>query len=495
MRILYVYSDISCSCTRMNTFEVQKGFELIGKPFDVLYYLNITESHFQTYNIIVFQRLGGNKASISSDYINKIENLISKYKGNVLTVYTIDDLLVTSIILKFISIVDLVMVPNELYLKYYGKFNSNFQYIKTFIDVEKIIKIIPSKNVKKNKFNMLWASTGLLGKKFMEELAPEICKNFPDSHLYVIGSGSEKFKNFKNIICLPNLPFDQFISYVKSCDVLLNPVSIDQDTFRGIPMEDFINCKSEVKYVTSAICKIPIITSKSYCYTKAINNLVNGVILDNNISDWLNYIKLIKDNINFKKTLINNSFKDVSQNYNLKETAKKIFKIYQNNLNKLSNPKISHDTYITPSPNIDICQEIGDTVLGELFSRRIITQNFFCNYNNLYQIELKVATYERKNKGTLNIHLIENTKDKPTVLRSCSINAEDIQDNSWVSFEFDPILNSKNKNFSIQILGRNSTLGNSVSIYYSPNVASYGLLYINNNIFRGNISFKTYCAI
>ena len=71
MKILIVYSDPNCSCTRKCTFEFQKGLSEYCAT-DTLFYTSLEEFHFRYYDIIVFQRLGGNSGVISIPFKAKI---------------------------------------------------------------------------------------------------------------------------------------------------------------------------------------------------------------------------------------------------------------------------------------------------------------------------------------------------------------------------------------------------------------------------------------
>ena len=88
-RILIVYSDTKCSCTKKCTFELAKGLNKYINT-DTLFYKDLKEDHFKEYNVILFQRLGGNGAKITQEYIESLEKYFKNYP-KVLTSYFLDD--------------------------------------------------------------------------------------------------------------------------------------------------------------------------------------------------------------------------------------------------------------------------------------------------------------------------------------------------------------------------------------------------------------------
>jgi glycosyltransferase involved in cell wall biosynthesis len=491
IKILQIYSDPNCSCTLKNTFEIQKGFKKINKIFDVLFYKELEEIHFKEYDVIVFQRLGGNGGYVSFQYLNKIFDLILKYKNTTLTVYTIDDLLLNDVIKNLIQIVDLVLVPNENYLKYYGELNSNFKFFKTFIDVDFIEKIYPKQ--KNDKFNILWASTGLLGKSFMENLIPSLLETFDDIEINIIGDHKKKSKTHK-VNLIPITKYDNFIAHLKGSDLLLNPIC-DDNSLHNL---DFINCKSEVKYANAGICRVPIITSKSYAYEKCIKNNFNGIILDNKIEEWVDAVKKIKNNLDFKNYIINNAYEDTLKNYNLEVTSNNIYNIYYEYYNKIKN-----NNFVIKNENsnlknlinkkIDSILDISDGVIGELLPGRRLNQKIKCLNNNFFRIDFKFATYMRNNLfGNLKIKIKDSMEMFHNTYFETTIPISEIKDNSWFSILFDPIPNSGNKIFFIEIYTEKIIKGRSVTLYFSNKNKDNEQLYINKVPFKGSLSYRSF---
>ena len=151
MRVLFIYSDINCSCTKKCTFELSKGLAM-HTATDVAHHLELKESHFKSYDVILFQRLGGNGVVIEEDYYVFLENLILKYKGKVFTAYFLDDLIINSGTKKMMSLVDKLLVPNMSYLEHVRDYNNNIFYTRTFLDLDEIASI-KKKNLSRKNIN------------------------------------------------------------------------------------------------------------------------------------------------------------------------------------------------------------------------------------------------------------------------------------------------------------------------------------------------------
>ncbi|MDB4330360.1 glycosyltransferase, partial [bacterium] len=338
-----------------------------------------------------------------------------------------------------------------------------------------------------------------------------------DDLIVVVGSGALQYRKYKNFLALPILSFEDYVGVFKTGDVILNPISEDMPKFRGLPMKDFINCKSEIKYVTTGVCKIPFISSKSYRYERAIENEKNGIILDNDIVKWVKAIKKIKQDKEFSDKLVKNAYEDVIQNYTLNVAAHNFLKMYESHFNSLKTykdfgvpkPIIVEATPVAPllqapikipkklekNKVLDINQFKSTSTLGEIFSNRVINQKIHSNFSDLCKVELKAATYARSsNRGEILICIMEKLNDYSTILRSVTVELAALKDNSWFSINFKPIKESENKDYYVQIKGIGCNLGSSVTLYFSPEERNMGELLINKNRLKGCLSIRTYAS-
>ena len=112
------------------------------------------------------------------------------------------------------------------------------------------------------------------------------------------------------------------------------------------PLEDtFINkSKSELKYLEYSALNVPGIYSNIGPYKSKIIHEYNGLIVNNNTSDWeKNIIKLI-ENKELQKNIITNSKKDIQKNYLLKFSAnqwKHILNLSEFNLENIEKSSVN----------------------------------------------------------------------------------------------------------------------------------------------------------
>lgn len=99
----------------------------------------------------------------------------------------------------------------------------------------------------------------------------------PDINLRVMGHVkiSDALKKYEDRI--EQFAFQDFINYlgvIGTCDLVLVPLVVN----------DFTDCKSELKFFEAGIIQVPIIASPSYIYQLVINEKENGWIAD--IGEW-----------------------------------------------------------------------------------------------------------------------------------------------------------------------------------------------------------------
>jgi len=330
-RILIVYSDICCSCTRKYSFELSRGLNDLGVKTDVIMHTNLKDSNIKNADVVIFQRLGANGGRFNHRLKNTFFDLIANNRDKIF-LYHIDDLLLnqqSSLPIEFVKRVDGVIVTNESFYKYLYPYNKNVYYLRTFLDNYTVDRIKDNLNLPKN-FKFLWATTGFIGKFFMQNLIPRILAKYPNAMLYRIGAQSDFGSNHNNYIIKSLLSFQDFIRYFKACDILLNPsMAGDREKISTYKAQDYVNCKSEIKYLNAAFCKIPIIASKTFPFRYAINHKINGLLANDTVEDWLFNIEQMINNSELRNSIIENAYIDVSTNYNLESASKKVISIIE----------------------------------------------------------------------------------------------------------------------------------------------------------------------
>lgn len=496
-KLLMVYSDLYCSCTKKAVFELSKAL----KPYYLIsfvFYTDLNEEHFINNDIIYFQRLGANGGPITNSFKNKIYPLILKYrdlKYKKLIIYTIDDLILNrqeNTPKEFISICDGVLVPNDSFDKYILPLNSNIIYGRTFVDLEEILAIQADFKIE-GQPKFLWASTGALGINFANNLFLKILKKYPNGMIYFLGS-SPKIIKHNRIKSLGILPYVLLIRFMKLCDILLNPIEdVTDDVKKKLNIsltKDFVSCKSEIKYVLAGATKIPIISSKSKSYDYAMTHEQTGILLDNDINLWMNYIDLLEKDYSFKQKIIQNAYNHILKEYTLPVTGQKHYTLFENLWNKKYSQKLETKPKALPFYlTYEEKDNLDAKILGHIFNKRIIIQEFLSTKSKLRQIKIKFATYNRDNNSVLKFSIL-NRFDIP--IRVLEINTRDIKDNAWYSFNFDPIINSQNERYKIVLQGLTNKSAQAITAYYKQpnNVIGAKLFFGDSELKNSVLLFK-----
>jgi len=116
-----------------------------------------------------------------------------------------------------------------------------------------------------------------------------------------------------------------------------------------------------------------------------------------------------------------------------------------------------------------------------------ISQNFICHSTNLYKVGLLVATFMESLTGYCKISLTD-LQDGQLLVENI-ISMKDFVDNNWYYIDFPPLINSKNKKYSIELENISNSPG--CALYYSKD-NNYGELIINNDVISGGLAIKVY---
>ena len=76
MKILFVYSNKTCGCTKKYTFELARGMKKYVNT-KVIYYTELTSDIVKEFDVIILQRLG-TITIIDKDEVNNIIDIIEK---------------------------------------------------------------------------------------------------------------------------------------------------------------------------------------------------------------------------------------------------------------------------------------------------------------------------------------------------------------------------------------------------------------------------------
>lgn len=141
---------------------------------------------------------------------------------------------------------------------------------------------------------------------------------------------------------------------------------------------------------------------------------------------------------------------------------------------------------------VDSRQEGSDFNVGEITEDTEIGQTFYCSHNHLARIKVMLATFNRVNSEEVIFHLKRSPADKKDIYTE-KFNASSIVDNTYRSFDFPPIPDSKEKMFYFSFESPMSKKGDALTLWAnSIDIYKKGSLYINQKKSDGDLRFITY---
>jgi len=346
IKVLFVYSDRYCSCTRKRTFEVVKAL-INNKKEEILthvvYYLNLKEKYLEEHDIIIFQRLGANGGNISERYEKELFRLLDKYIDKTKFIYDIDDFIFErqgSFPKKMMNKCHYVLAPNKFMQEKQIEYNKNSYLIRTHIDLETFQQSPEASGFHKNVVNIGWFSGNGLGLEIMDKIFPKLKERYLDKihiHFFALNDITNYvLKKYKNEIFIAHrlLKIEEMFGALKSLDFIVNPMDYNNIAFQVInkntkkEKEDFINCKSEIKYLNAGAAGIPLITSPNNAYKFVINNGENGFIAEN-LNDWIKYIDILIKDSKKRNEIGMKAKEDIYLNYSLENVADNYHKFFK----------------------------------------------------------------------------------------------------------------------------------------------------------------------
>lgn len=345
IKVLFIYSNGIDPCTRIQCFELTKGLSFYAET-SVLHYTQIRQEDIISNDVVILQRIGANNIEITQPYKGQLLSWIEEYADKTVFVYMIDDLVIedqNGFPKELITKCNGVICTNEILRQHLLEYNSNIYVLRTYIDMDIINKV---KETWLDGFHVVWVSTSGLGIDLMREIVKKVRESFDIKFIY-IGHAANQLSGIDGLISLPYLPYEQMISYVKACQVLVNPMQLNEEKARQIEerihktAREFIECKSEIKYVLAGASKTAFIASKTAANIYAVKNGFNGILANDTVADWSNAIMMLFQDIEYRKKIIHNAYLDVKRQYSLDAAAKKAEGIMTQlvNINQSSNKR------------------------------------------------------------------------------------------------------------------------------------------------------------
>jgi len=287
-----------------------------------------------SYDIIIFQRIGANGVVISQNEVERLLTLIKRYKNSNKFIYMIDDLLFEDqgdLPKEFMKLCNAVICSNDAIKKQASGYNKNVYVLRTYVDIN-LIEKTPA--VALNGFNIIWASTGGFGLDIIKILIPRIRKEL-DINFICIGGSARLLKGLEGTNLMPIVPFEHMISYLKGSQILVNPLVASEAAINRIQkrnsktIKEFIDCKSEIKYVLAGATHTAMISSKTASYRYAVKNNENGILVEDTVEDWVDAIKQLYNDENLRDKIIRNAHEDVLKNYTIKKAVQNVMAIFE----------------------------------------------------------------------------------------------------------------------------------------------------------------------
>lgn len=102
--------------------------------------------------------------------------------------------------------------------------------------------------------------------------------------------------------------------------------------------------------------------------------------------------------------------------------------------------------------------------VGELVVSAEVGQTFVAEYAGLSRVEILLATYARRNTGTLVFHL-RDAEDAAEDLVTLTIGVAKVEDNAYHTFEFPPISDSADRTFYFYLEAPKAKPGNAITVW------------------------------
>ncbi|AAK80283.1 GT2 family glycosyltransferase [Clostridium acetobutylicum] len=239
--------------------------------------------------------------------------------------------------------------------------------------------------------------------------------------------------------------------------------------------------------------KLPIIATEGDYFAELIEKDELGVVVKyGNVASLKDGIlKLVSDEAFYEKCKAN--IAKVREEYRWKKVMKPLVKFCNDPIKKMK-----MDIEGTKNVIVDISEERQTSNVGQLTKGRKIGQKFICRYPNLTSIDLKVATYGRKNEHDIKFYLYEDSNN--SIVAEQTIDASSLTDNSWISIKFKPIMNSQNRKFRFILEADTDDFTNCITIWKNDgeekeDLNEYiGSIIENGKELKGSLLFKSKCV-
>lgn len=128
--------------------------------------------------------------------------------------------------------------------------------------------------------------------------------------------------------------------------------------------------------------------------------------------------------------------------------------------------------------------------VGSIINESTIQQTFIYSGDYISKILIKVGTYQRQNKGFLNIKLVEVQTGKEIYTKSQDISK--LEDNSDMVLNVNSSLSNKNGQYRLEITDSGLKEDNAITLYYNNSSIHHGSLYVNGVDIKNELEMSIY---
>ncbi|AJA47778.1 putative glycosyltransferase [Clostridium pasteurianum DSM 525 = ATCC 6013] len=232
--------------------------------------------------------------------------------------------------------------------------------------------------------------------------------------------------------------------------------------------------------------RLPIIATEGDYFADLIQQEQLGIVVKyKNVESLTNAILKLADDKEFFNQCKKN-INVVREKYKWSVVMKPLVDFCNAPLKKKNANVASNSNYI-----IDLEQKVQDSVVGQLVTGRKIGQKFRCRYPNFASIEVKIATYDRINDHKIIFKLYDFSNNE--VLVEKELEGKNLIDNSWITIEFKPIINSEGREFYFYFEGLTDEYDNCITIWKNKKEDSFGSIWENSRLLEGSLVYRTKC--
>ncbi|MDQ0192096.1 glycosyltransferase family 4 protein [Paenibacillus wynnii] len=212
-----------------------------------------------------------------------------------------------------------------------------------------------------------------------------------------------------------------------------------------------------------------------------VRNNINGLLAKADPIDLADKISALVENVELRSQLQQNSYeftKDLNweisgQQFERIIISKTLFEESSQRIRELKN--VGNEEIVKPMAPLTYGVSYGGTIR--------------LNDNNFSRVDIYFGNYNRVNEGSLTFHL-KKFPNSINDIFSLKVDLKNIRDNTWFSFNFDPIVNSENQEYYF-FIESDANETNAVTVYGNDKGNN---IYVNHYKNQGSICYRTYCT-